>query len=459
MATRTRRWWGWCVSLGLALGLVAPLPSAAAPRCAGDCDGLDGVTVEEIVKVVTIGLGDAALATCPTADGNGDGTVAVDDVIAAVNGAIGGGCGGEPHAVCGNGTAGAGEDCDDGGICIGGATAGTGCTADAECGLDEPGVCRGGAKLGSACRGNDDCPGAACQRCLPFGGDGCAANCTTETSVTFGLESGVREGPRIEPYTSGVTIFADVVTELPLPLAGSLTLTIGKKRGGHIPAVIKTASVSFPKIPLSTIACSCVRAISVKTCGGTLFDEEGRLAGECSDNIPLPVQCPVNRPCTFVHGPDNGAAGLIGCGGLDGIDVTMTQDCNAAPEVPAFPPEFAFTGSGPPGSARIVSALQVGTQTGRCTPGFCTDADPASVRGNPMTMLYTTGRASATLLHASAPDPEYPGGCVTSGTPFDCAGLTGPVPTVSGANLAAAFASCDAGASGDFCAVANLVAQ
>lgn len=70
------------VAIGL---MVASERRPAAAVCVGDCDGLDGVTINEIVHAVNIVLGRFLLSTCPNADAMGDGTITVDDVMAAVN--------------------------------------------------------------------------------------------------------------------------------------------------------------------------------------------------------------------------------------------------------------------------------------------------------------------------------------------------------------------------------------
>lgn len=60
------------------------------PPCPGDCDGDGQVTVDEIVTAVNIALGTAPLTQCPAADDNGDGNVTVDELVRAVSAALNG---------------------------------------------------------------------------------------------------------------------------------------------------------------------------------------------------------------------------------------------------------------------------------------------------------------------------------------------------------------------------------
>jgi hypothetical protein len=62
---------------------------APAP-CLGDCDDRGMVTVDEILILVNIALGNAALSVCPAGDGNTDGQVTVDEILTAVNNALNG---------------------------------------------------------------------------------------------------------------------------------------------------------------------------------------------------------------------------------------------------------------------------------------------------------------------------------------------------------------------------------
>lgn len=56
--------------------------------CAGDCDGAGGVTVDDIVTMVNVALGDADVTSCVAGDSNEDGAITVDEVLAAVNNAL-----------------------------------------------------------------------------------------------------------------------------------------------------------------------------------------------------------------------------------------------------------------------------------------------------------------------------------------------------------------------------------
>jgi cysteine-rich repeat protein len=65
-------------------------PTPAAPACTGDCNRDGSVTVDEIVTAVNIALGSLPVAQCQAADGDGGGTVTVDEIVTAVNKALNG---------------------------------------------------------------------------------------------------------------------------------------------------------------------------------------------------------------------------------------------------------------------------------------------------------------------------------------------------------------------------------
>lgn len=60
------------------------------PPCLGDCNGDGQVTVDEIVTMVNIALGNATITSCPNGDFDGGGTVTVDEIITALNLALDG---------------------------------------------------------------------------------------------------------------------------------------------------------------------------------------------------------------------------------------------------------------------------------------------------------------------------------------------------------------------------------
>lgn len=52
--------------------------------CMGDCNGNGGVTVDELLTMVNIGLGNADIASCLAGDANRDGTITINEILAAV---------------------------------------------------------------------------------------------------------------------------------------------------------------------------------------------------------------------------------------------------------------------------------------------------------------------------------------------------------------------------------------
>ena len=84
-----------CTALAIlatsALAAVELIPQLL-PTCIGDCDGRGDVSIDEIIRLVNVALGEASADNCFAADGNGDGEVAIDDLLMAVNGALEG-CG------------------------------------------------------------------------------------------------------------------------------------------------------------------------------------------------------------------------------------------------------------------------------------------------------------------------------------------------------------------------------
>src|SRR5262249_32929967 len=64
-------------------------PRAGAQICAGDCNGDGMVDVNELIVAVNIALGTVPIAQCPSLD-NGDGSVPVDRLVLAATNALDG---------------------------------------------------------------------------------------------------------------------------------------------------------------------------------------------------------------------------------------------------------------------------------------------------------------------------------------------------------------------------------
>jgi hypothetical protein len=63
---------------------------APSGGCPGDCDGSGDVSINELIAAVNIALGNADFFTCVNADADQSGDVQINDLIAAVNSALGG---------------------------------------------------------------------------------------------------------------------------------------------------------------------------------------------------------------------------------------------------------------------------------------------------------------------------------------------------------------------------------
>ena len=87
MSALLRSWRVGLTSALAALLLALPAPGLA---CGGDCDGDGAVAIDELVRGVGIALGGSALEACPAFDTDGDGAVAINELIAAVDAALSG---------------------------------------------------------------------------------------------------------------------------------------------------------------------------------------------------------------------------------------------------------------------------------------------------------------------------------------------------------------------------------
>ena len=62
----------------------------AAATCAGDCDGDGQVAINEIITGVNIALGSTPVGNCAAVETNGDGEVGINELIQAVNSGLNG---------------------------------------------------------------------------------------------------------------------------------------------------------------------------------------------------------------------------------------------------------------------------------------------------------------------------------------------------------------------------------
>ena len=212
--------------------------------CVGDCDGSGDVTVDEILKMVNIALGNDTLDQCEAGDGNMDGQITVDEILTAVNNALNG-C-----PITGGAAQDEAEQCDNGGVCASGDNADASCTSDAEC--PGEGMCVQGVNEFRACSNDSDCPGGRCAHCQPVGGDGCSSNCTEERVLRLTLKEGaINSAGGLEDGTSGAIVETPLFP-LALPVKGLIDLTIGEEREGHIPFVVKEGDQVIPEIMVSS---------------------------------------------------------------------------------------------------------------------------------------------------------------------------------------------------------------
>jgi hypothetical protein len=69
---------------------AAAVPTPTVAPCVGDCNGDGTVTVNEILTMVNIALGNAPVTACEAGDANHDGRITVDEILMAVNNALNG---------------------------------------------------------------------------------------------------------------------------------------------------------------------------------------------------------------------------------------------------------------------------------------------------------------------------------------------------------------------------------
>jgi hypothetical protein len=66
------------------------LAAGGTGECVGDCDGQNSVTIDEILTMVNIALGNTPVTACDAGDTNQDGKITVDEILTAVDNALNG---------------------------------------------------------------------------------------------------------------------------------------------------------------------------------------------------------------------------------------------------------------------------------------------------------------------------------------------------------------------------------
>jgi alpha-L-fucosidase len=73
-----------CAALATWSPPVPAIGQSCVAQCIADCDDGGSVTVDELLKAVSIALGGSSIDACATADRNGDGSVTADELVAGV---------------------------------------------------------------------------------------------------------------------------------------------------------------------------------------------------------------------------------------------------------------------------------------------------------------------------------------------------------------------------------------
>ena len=68
---------------------ASPSPTKIIPACVGDCDASGDVTINELITMVNIALGEVPVSGCLAGDADHSGEITIDEILRAVNNALG----------------------------------------------------------------------------------------------------------------------------------------------------------------------------------------------------------------------------------------------------------------------------------------------------------------------------------------------------------------------------------
>lgn len=471
--------------LGLVVGGLLWTASASAQvPCLGDCNGDGRVAINELIIGVNIALNVSPASACPAFDPDGNGSVVISDLVTAVNNALNG-CPGTPTPT----------------RTIGSPTITSTPTATV------PTPTATATSAAARCGNRVVEPGESCDDGNNVGGDGCAANCTTED-----LRVSV-----FDPLKSSATVQNDGLPALvisckpatnpdsPTCLRGQQTLRTGKLRNeavfdkngnllfepGQIPVALRADEVFFNPIVVTGVGCACTRAVPIPAfgqnvsgsgivgCGDTsLSDVNYEVVQDHNTNPGSPgnrVQAMPNDPECNDQTDLDGAISEACLEGT-GSDCSTPEHSIVHPAVCNSPPALTRSGGpAPKGSAFIVTGIQIGvllsggfgcpamncrvTDFGPdCMP--CTDDDV--VKGAPATVALTTGVAQGAVFDVNNATSGLPaieegvdcgfGPCVVKqvGQKLDCSLIVNdPTYAGTGSKTVLAFPALDSRGLGD----------
>jgi hypothetical protein len=80
-----------CIPVIFGAGTPTPTATPTNPSsCVGDCNDSQDVTVDELLSMVNIALGNADVSTCEAGDANHSTDITIDEILTAVNYALSG---------------------------------------------------------------------------------------------------------------------------------------------------------------------------------------------------------------------------------------------------------------------------------------------------------------------------------------------------------------------------------
>ena len=88
LLTPAKPWLRVFTLLAVILGCALYWPRGAVAVCVGDCDHNSSVSIDELLEMVNVALGNLSVHACDFGDANGDGQITVDEILAAVQNAL-----------------------------------------------------------------------------------------------------------------------------------------------------------------------------------------------------------------------------------------------------------------------------------------------------------------------------------------------------------------------------------